>query len=225
MNWHTENFSEPVFDEVITTFQAAYPTNELVMAGGAVRDALLGKKAKDLDLYYLGLDDWSTAATTDFRKRLELANLFYQEATSNLPWHLYERFLLLSLIIKIQDELRQREAEAQFMAFPQPDQRRLLETFDWEICLFSYRDGKITTTHAAMRLIDKLRKYSPDDKKYKPPRMRLVNVQFPVSNLRRGFNFQTRYPLRLEYRSVLRLCKAVLKEDDRAKKEREAEKR
>jgi hypothetical protein len=218
MNWHTENLTDKVFDETIKTFQPVYPDNELVMAGGAVRDALLGTTPKDLDLYYLGLPDWSNEAKKAFQKRLALNKIYFAEATSNLPWHKYERFLLMGLIIKMAEHMRQMEA--QFMAFPEPNQRRLLSTFDWEICLFAYRDGKITTTVEAMRLIDRLRKYDPTDTKYKPPVMRLVNVQFPISNLRRGFKFQARYPLRLEYRSVLRLCKATIREHSQAKKEK-----
>lgn len=199
----------PVFDKLLDTFKSLYPEFPCVIAGGAVRDALLGKEPKDLDIYFLGAN-WKVEDRDAFNKKLSAADIFYEISTSNLPWHKYERYLLQTIIWKKTQELK--GVEVQFMGFPVNNIDDLLATFDWEICVFGYRDGILTTLPESLMLLEKIEKYDPKNEKYRPPRMYLCNIQFPISNLRRGFKFEARYPLKLSYQSILKLCDAALKE-------------
>jgi len=208
-----------LFDELIPQFQILYPDKPCVIAGGCVRDFMLGNKAKDIDIYFLGLD-WRKETKEEFNKKLNASQIYYKISGSNLPWHKYERYLLLSIIKEISSNLAKENMEIQFMGFPTNSIEGLLKTFDWEICLFGYQNGRVITTNSAMELIEKIKKYNVNDKNYKPPKMKLNNVQFPISNLRRGFGFEGRYPIKLDYPSVLKLCKAVISEDTNSKKEK-----
>ena len=137
--------------------------------------------------------------------------MYYELSESNLPWHKYERYLLLTIIWQNCKALQ--NAEVQFMGFPTDSIEKLIETFDWSICLFGYDLEKgIVTIDETMNLINKIKSYDPTDQEYKPPYMKLHNVQFPISNLRRGFKFESRYPIKLDYPSILKLCKNVIKE-------------
>lgn len=199
-----------LFDKIIDTFQILYPNNPCYIAGGAVRDILLSRAPKDIDIYFLGLG-WDKDSKIDFEKKLSASDIYYKIATSNLPWHKYERYLLLSIIWDACKELK--GTDLQFMGFPVNSLENLLKTFDWEICVCGYKNGEITTIKSAIELIHRVKTYKPTDKDYKPPRMKLCNVQFPISNLRRGFKFESRYHLKMDYKCVLKLCQAVLDEN------------
>ena len=210
MNFIQIQRSIPLFDELIEKFQLIYPNNPCVIAGGCVRDILLDKRPKDIDVYFLGID-WTRESREDFKGKLDAMQLYYEIATSNLPWHKYERYLLLSIIWQHCAEMK--DIEVQFMGFPTDSIEKLIETFDWEICLFGYRNQEIITTEGAIQLINKIQTYAPGDIDYKPPTMKHLNVQFPISNLRRGFKFEARYPIKLEYESIVKLCSEVMRED------------
>ncbi len=202
-----------MFDTLLNEFQTLYPEYPCVIAGGAVRDVMLGTVPKDLDIYFLGLD-WRKEIKTEFKKRLDAAKMYKEVSESNMPWHKYERYLMMTVIKEVAGELGNSNAEVQFMGFPANSLERLLKTFDWEICIFGYTtQGKILTTQPAVDLIEKIKNYNKNDPKYKPPYMKLCNVQFPISNLRRGFKFEARYPIKLEYESVLKLSNAVIAEE------------
>ncbi len=204
----------PLFDEVITQFKKLYPDKKCIIAGGAVRDLLLNKAPKDIDVYFLGVD-WTVVERDAFELKVKdmqsAEQVYYAIATANLPWHKYERYLLLSIIWENCRNLK--NADVQFMGFPADTIEAVLETFDWEICIFGYENGEIVTTQASLDLLDSISKYNVKDKEYKPPQMKLCNVQFPISNLRRGFKFEARYPVKLEYESILKLCQEVIVED------------
>ena len=202
----------PMFDDLIRTFQMLYPEKKLVIAGGSVRDIYLGIEPKDIDMYFLGLD-WSKENKIKFKQKLDASQLYYEVWDANLPWHKYERFLIMSIVCKTVKELSDKKIEVQFMGFPVDSCEKLLETFDWEMCIFSYEPGCMIASQEALDLCDKIKLYNKTDINYKPPVMKLCNVQFPVSNLRRGFKFESRYPIKLNYGSILKLCKAVIEQD------------
>lgn len=209
MTFYSLDYDIPMFNEVQKKYQILYPNNKIVIAGGAVRDYLMGKKPKDIDVFFLGLD-WTKESRHTFKDRLDAEKMQYEEAHSNLPWHSYERYLLTSIYPK--DLSVVAGMELQFMGFPTDSATGLLKTFDWEICLFAYDNGKIITTKEAFELVKAVKTFSPDNKEYKRPVMKLCNVQFPISNLRRGFKFETRYHVELDYDSVLKLCQSVILE-------------
>ena len=223
--FHIRHHEIPEFSEIIKTFEILYPKCIFTIAGGAVRDILLHREPKDIDIFICGVDDWTQEGRLSFKKKLNLSKLYYKIATSNLPWHKYEKFLLLSIIWKMSAQFKEKELEVQFCGFPKKSINALLETFDWEICHFAYIPGLLYYTDRSQRLIDKIKSYSPTNEKYRPPAMRLTNFQFPISNLRRGFKFENRYPIKLDYRSITRLCREVLKEDERQKLEKRAAKK
>lgn len=222
---HVRAYSISMLDEIIKTFKILYPECIFTIAGGAVRDILLHRKPKDIDIFICGIDDWTKKGRLEFRKKLNLAQIYYEIATSNLPWHKYEKFLLLTVIWKMSAQFKKEELEIQFCGFPEKSINSLLQTFDWEICQFAYTPGLLYYTDKAQRLIDKINSYSLEDLEYRPFAMKLSNVQFPISNLRRGFKFENRYPIKLHYNSIIKLCKEVLKEDERQKRDRKAKKK
>lgn len=156
----------------------------VVIAGGAVRDHLMGKPAKDYDVFVLG---------TDFEAQggmlaVPLSNL---EQVMPLDFHKSEPFLIATV--------KWDGSVIQVMSTPATTVDELLDTFDWNICLFAY-DGAIHAKEDAANI-------------GKGRTLRIHKVTYPLSTLRRGFRFSERYEMVLSKTDVERLCREVLDAD------------
>lgn len=162
---------------------------QVVIAGGAVRDCMMGKEPKDWDIFVL------QGAGFDF----EEAKADMAEALSDLSpippvveWHRSEPFLVATV--------GWRDLEVQVLVNPAATVRELLDSFDWNVCLFAY-DG----TYQSLETVDNI---APGKS------LRLHRVTYPLSTLRRGFRFSERFKMKLDRADVLTLCRQIIDKHD-----------
>lgn len=168
-------------DEVFAEFNRRLSDiGQVVIAGGSVRDWLMGREPKDYDVFVLGAPDQSEP----FEQAL--ADL---EPVTVLDFHRSEPFL--------QGTFRFGERIVQVMATPHTSVDALLDSFDWNVCRFAY-DGSTVTDVCPVESI------RPGES------LRLHRVTFPVATLRRGFRFSERFSMKLEYADIRMLCEAVV---------------
>lgn len=157
-----------------------------VLAGGAVRDSLLGRTPKDYDLFLC------QGCLFDFdRAKAEIPPLLADlvQVPPAVEWHNSEPYLVATV--------EWRDCQVQVLVNPAPDMESLIKTFDWNICLFGF-DGKDYFQGEPLENIA-----AGKD-------LRLQTVTFPLSTLRRGFRFSERFKMRLKYEDTIELCEKIL---------------
>lgn len=154
----------------------------VVIAGGSVRDALLDREPKDYDLFLL--DTEFRPAVIGVIKRM----VSEWPVVKTLEWHNSEPYLAVTV--------RWNGFDVQIMCTPCRTVDELLDTFDWNVCLFAF-DGRLHT-----------RTDLSDIAEGKP--LRLQTVKFPLSTLRRGFRFSERFKMTLDRMTILDLCAQVI---------------
>ena len=162
----------------------------VVIAGGAVRDTLLGKSPKDWDIFVLPQGEWDFTATKDGILPI-LADL--SKVKPVVDWHNSEPFLVASV--------RWQDAEVQVLVNPSKTTTALVGTFDWNVCLFGF-DGEFFQGE-------------PLENIAVGKSLRLQKVTFPLSTLRRGFRFSERFKMKLERDDVLTLCRTIAENADK----------
>lgn len=153
----------------------------IVVAGGAVRDHLMGRPPKDYDIFLLGSDFDSQAGVV-------AGQLSGLEHVVPLDIHKSEPFLVATV--------KWNGAIVQVMSTPATTVDALIDTFDWNVCLFAF-DGAF---HAKEQIGNVGKGQS----------LKLHRVTYPLSTLRRGFRFSERYEMTLPRESVEQLCRDVL---------------
>lgn len=154
-----------------------------VIGGGAVRDHLMGRKAKDYDLFLL-----NHSFTKEARSNV-MNCLSGLEVVKPLEFHQSEPYLVVTV--------RWCGVDVQVMLNPATSPEELISTFDWNVCLFAYDGSKfITREH-----IDNIGMGKT---------LYLNKVTFPQSTLRRGFRFSERFGMQLPRATVIHLCEQVL---------------
>lgn len=158
----------------------------LCLAGGAVRDELLGRTPKDFDLFCLWTSEW------DFKSiRETLSSRLDGLAISepSVEWHKSEPYLVAN--VKIDG------ADVQVMANPAATPEALVDTFDWSVCLFA-------------RTADQLIQRTPLEEIGHGKELKLQKVTFPLSTLRRGFRFSERFKMQLRREDINLLCSKII---------------
>jgi tRNA nucleotidyltransferase/poly(A) polymerase len=150
-----------------------------VIAGGAVRDLTIHRKPKDWDVFVLGQPNSSAMLSA-------IGDLYEFEESSDSsdpsPGH-------STLSIDLEGE------KVQLISSPCNTLMELLDTFDWNICLFGFDTGLV--------LHEKCWKGGGAD-------LKLHTVTYPLSTLRRGFRFCDRYNLLMDKEDIRRLCSYVM---------------
>lgn len=159
-----------------------------VLAGGAVRDSIMGKEPKDWDVFILrGAEKWDFKAIAEEIKPV-LADLTKAEPV--VSWHLSEPYLVAN--VKWKDSI------IQVLVNPAVSMEELVNTFDWNVCLFAH-DGERLFVGESVENI------GPGKE------LHLKTVTFPLSTLRRGFRFSERFKMKLLRDDVLKLCRQIIK--------------
>src|SRR5690606_1748417 len=170
-----------MMDEVFAEFHRRLShIGQVVIAGGAVRDWLMGREPKDYDVFVLGAPN----QPEPFERAL--ADL---EPVTTLDFHKSEPFL--------QGTFRFGECIVQVMATPHTNVIAVRDEFDWHVCNHAYDASGVTDGGP----VESIR---PGES------LRLHGVTFTVATLRRGFRFSERLSIRLEYAHIRRLCEAVV---------------
>lgn len=180
----------PTIESVWTEFNSRLADfGSVVLAGGAVRDSLLGRVAKDFDVFILQGKDF------DFDKAVaEIPEVLSDLAAipPEVEWHNSEPFLVATV--------EWQGAQVQILANPASTLDTLLDAFDWNVCLFGF-DGEQITQREQIENIKR------------GEELRLQAVTFPLSTLRRGFRFSERFKMKFKYEDVVALCAKILEND------------
>jgi len=159
---------------------------KVVLAGGAVRDFLMEQGPKDYDVFVLH-------STTDDMEVLEKQVLAAVSDLSTIPpvveWHKSEPFLVATV--------EWESCEIQVLVNPAKSMEELVDSFDWNVCLFAY-DGEGFHMREDVGNIAKGKDLA------------LNRVTFPLSTLRRGFRFSERFIMKLKKEDIETLCRAVI---------------
>lgn len=175
-------------EEVATEFSKRLGEfGPVVIAGGAVRDSLVGRPPKDYDLFVLEQDE-----ELDYVSERMQPYLTDLQPHDFMPGHQSEPFLIRSVWWE--------GVIVQILASPQPDLRCLVNTFDWNITLFGYEGGVFQNFGGVQPHVG-----AP---------LRLHKVTYPRSTLRRGFRYSERFQMVLEPETIDTLCRAVAAQAD-----------
>lgn len=160
---------------------------EVVIAGGSVRDALMGKQYKDIDCFILSGgygDSWGKLATA-IRPKLEN----YKKINPVVEWHKSEPYLLESITHEC--------GEIQIMLRNLKTADELLDTFDWNISLFALtNEGVISREDIQnIRLGGELW---------------TQNITHPKSTLRRGYRFSERFKMKIRNGEIEKICQKII---------------
>lgn len=155
---------------------------QVVVAGGSVRDHVMGRTAKDFDVFVLGpVTDDQVAAVSGALSGLEIV--------TPPEFHKSEPYLVAT--VRLEGEL------VQIMCNPAADIEALLDSFDWNVSLFAF-DGTVRQREMVENIAI-------------GRSLRLQTVTFPLSTLRRGFRFSERFGMVFERADIVRLCRDVAK--------------
>jgi len=165
---------------------------DVCIAGGAVRDTLMDATPKDYDLFVLH-DSGTKFETIKTEIRNRISDL--SEIAPVVEWHKSEPFLVATVDYQ--------GVEVQILANPAPSMHALIETFDWNVCLFGF-DGAFVT-------LEDVANIGPGKE------LRLNKVTYPLSTLRRGFRFSERFLMKLGRGDIKLLCEQIVCEDKEAR--------
>lgn len=158
----------------------------VTIAGGAVRDSLLGKMPKDFDVFILQGEKFDLEKC---RPAIISVLSDLSEVKPKVDWHKSEPYLAATVLWRGQ--------EIQVLCNPAPTLADLIGTFDWSVCLFGF-DGKDYFRGEPLENI------GPGKE------LRLQRVTFPVSTLRRGFRFSERFLMKLRRDDLATICRMIL---------------
>lgn len=158
----------------------------VVIAGGAVRDTLMGKTPKDYDIFILSDGRISTFTGVAQYVREQLKNKMKLKA--KVEWHKSEPFLIETIL--------EEAGECQIMARNLQTIDQLLDTFDWNVSLFAY-DGKQIIQREDVKNI----KIGGE--------LWLQCCFYPRSTLRRGFRFSERFHMKFRKGTIEHICGLV----------------
>lgn len=197
----TANF--PEYDDLLKMFMVnlGLKKDEIYIAGGAIRDALLGRQPKDVDMFittekiYSSLDIVEKLTGIDDLKILTYDNTIARHDYSNVD--------ILFKNTKIQIINRYVNYSLQ----------NLILEFDYDICQYGYYQGGdvVYTTEGAKVLMSMLQimELSPNDflDPNKWPELEFVRVNNVERNLKRGIIFEHRYKVKLNKETFKTLIK------------------
>lgn len=160
---------------------------EIVIGGGSVRDALMGKSPKDYDIFILG----HTELTEEIKERIINRLSKYPKVEVEFEWHKSEPFFIISI--------HYENSEVQFMYHPAKTIEELVDTFDWNVSMYAFGKGGVYSPEGVS--IDQIKK---GGLLFLNPK--LETFKFPYSSLRRGYRFSERYGMRLPSTEVDKLA-------------------
>jgi hypothetical protein len=160
-----------------------------VIAGGAVRDALLGEPPVDYDVFILGVD-------MQYAHEIE-------RYISDLTTVKHVRYDVPSWSCRLLDE--------KVDVIPTADMsiEHLFDTFDWNVSMFAW-DGSL---HQRMHH----RNIRPGELlvlNEKAAQIHGFSRLGPTNSLRRGFRFADRFGMILDQETIVRLCRMIVEQHD-----------
>lgn len=163
------------------------------MAGGAVRDELMGRTPKDFDLFILWADEWDIEKFKVIKETIASCLTGFVESKPVVDWHNSEPYLVATVLVEGQ--------EVQILVNPAQTPEELIATFDWNVCLFAMIEDRII-------------KGANIEDIGKGKELKLNKLTFPLSTLRRGFRFSERFLMKLPRETVELICRKIIEYAD-----------
>lgn len=172
------DFLPPTLFDVFAEFHRRfYSYGKATVGGGAVRDTLMGRTPKDFDVF---IHAKLTGKDVEHACR-DLVPI------KSLPWHRSEPFL--------RGTFGWHGVEVQILSTEHKAPDELVDSFDWNVCLFAYDGAFVQRTDLSDIDVGK--------------ELRLNRVTFPLSTLRRGYRFSERFGMVLPAETAIELCVRV----------------
>lgn len=172
---------------------------EIVIAGGAVRDYLIGEIPKDYDIYILTGNKENVipvVINTEIRTILNKLNFQCVKAVKRNANYPREVEVVETVITENKIEIPDPK-NAQIILAPYKTAEELISGFDWNICMFAYCSRGIIS-------FEKI-----EDAIGKGKFMKLNRMNFPASNIRRGFRFSEKFGMKLREQDISDLAYAL----------------
>ena len=176
----------------------------VVIAGGAVRDHLLGRKPRDYDVFILTgkMGSTSVAKVVKDTRNWVLVQNAHAGSTDGVAYvhfpttNKYGSAPVLTPIA----EFYFWGHKVQVMCSPVADTKHLLETFDYNICRLFYPNTKHSSEYSVVANI----------KAHGTLVLTASAVTDPMFTLSRGMEFAQRYGMKMYPASMKQLCAAVV---------------
>lgn len=173
----------------------------VVIAGGAVRDALLGRTPKDYDVFVLNTYTRHKDLAPKIIERLNTPQWIVQPVLPDVDSDKKDYEGRVAANINYYGKIVQIITN-QCLCL-----ESLIDTFDWKICMYGY-DGHVISKYPINQV--------------GPGKELLLNtVNTPINTLRRGFRFSERFQMKIPDDVILMLCAKVLAMDKNGKKRAE----
>jgi hypothetical protein len=166
------------------------------IAGGAPRNALLDIEAKDYDVFIFNKTPFAQIKDQIHAK---LEPFKYNEEAKLL--HRSEPYLVRTLSIL-------GEANVQVMVVPYDNVDQLLDSFDWNVCLFCYGGQEIVAKTDISEIAE-------------GKELKLNRITFPRSTLRRGYRFSERFKMKLPCKTVDKIIQKIVESKEDKEKDYE----
>lgn len=178
------------FSEVLGEF------GEVAIAGGCVRDLLMGKIPKDYDVFILNTNPNDKVLNSQIKIKLD--TLALPNIPSEVDWHKSEPFLIATVNAGVLFKGHDLEGtkEAQILLSPYKNIKKLVSSFDWNVCLFGWSE-------------EGLYKEEEVENIGKGKELKLNRITFPQSTLRRGYRFSERFLMKLRNSDLAKLTYLV----------------
>jgi len=160
----------------------------VVIAGGAVRDTLMGLSPKDWDVFVLQ----NGVGFDEIKKEISKRISDLTPVPPKVEWHNSEPYLVATI--------QWNGEQVQILVNPAQSVDDLISTFDWNVCLFAY-DGAFHCKESIENIGH-------------GKSIKLNSVTFPASTLRRGYRFSERFLMQLDIETVVRLCRMIVAKAD-----------
>ena len=188
-----------VYREICVPLEVA-TGRTVVIAGGAVRDHLLGRKPRDYDVFILtGKLGATSLAKVVKDARTVVVKLNVGESVGHVGFPAGGKYGATHALTPIA-EFYFWGHKVQVMCSPVADTKHLLETFDYNICKLFYPNTKHSGEYS---LVANIKAHG-----------KLVFTQSttadPMFTLTRGMEFARRYGMTMHSASVKQLCAAVV---------------
>ena len=196
----TINAKFPKYDDLIKLLSDTLQINKIAIAGGAIRDTLLQRPPKDIDVY-LNIEDYCDEHRTHLLNKLVSINADIID-TSYKNTNLYSNIDCILNNEHIQIMVNELE--------PQD----LIREFDYNICQYGYTNSALYSTTNAKLLIEYLQvmETSPYDfmDYNKWPDLKLCNINNNMNTMKRGYVFSYKYKVQFSKELFTYLADLIL---------------
>lgn len=191
-------FNDSILKQVYAEMHEALgEIGDIVIAGGAVRDTLMGRTPKDYDVFILNSGE-NYGSFTEVKNEVGVRLANHPKVDIKFEWHKSEPFLI--------ESIKTKHGEVQIMARNIQTEQDLMDTFDWNVALFTFGKNGYICRESVENIGE-----GKD--------LVLHKVTYPYSTLRRGYRFSERFTMKLRRQDTLKLCEMIVQNSKKSTEE------